>query len=99
MSSRKMEAILSSAFLRVRTFPAVMTVPSRTLSTGVSWMRLPISAAAAPIRPPFCRNVSDSGVNRKRVRPTACAATFAHSSRSAPTARAAAASRMGQASS
>ena len=91
--------IFSSAFLRVRTFANVSALPSLTVSTGESWMRLPSSAAALPMRPPRCRNVSVSGVNRKRVDSMPRSAAAAHPARSSPASRAATASNTGHASS
>ena len=91
--------ILSRAFLRVRTLAKVIGDPSRTASTGASWIRLPRSAAAPPMRPPFCRNVRLSGVKRKRVRSMASRAAWATPRRSSPASRAATASSTGNASS
>ena len=85
--------ILSSAFLRVRTFASVVACPSRTVSTGDSWMRLPRSAAAPPMRPPFCKNVRVSGVNRKRVDSMPASAAFVQPARPAPASRASTASK------
>ena len=99
MSALNVAAIRSSAFLRVRTFASVAAAPSVTVSTGESCMRLPRSAAAPPMRPPFCRNVSVSGVNRKRVRSMPSRTADKQPESPSPESRASTASKTGHASS
>lgn len=67
VSSPSTWSIFARAFFCVRHFEKVLASPSFTVSTGVRLIMLPMSAAAFPMRPPFCKNSSDSGANTNRV--------------------------------
>ena len=57
----------SNAFVRPRTLPTGTTSPASIARIGFTFSRLPISARARPMRPPFARNSSVSTVKSMRA--------------------------------